>query len=97
MRTLSNGDLVVLSKLEDLFSWRFHLQENGGRSHMKRVGLFEGEDPPSNKRQKVGFDLKASESDRSSRRGEGSASREAVHILQKKKEAAEVRLKTNLF
>ena len=64
---------------------------------MKRVGLFEGEDRPSNKRQKVGFDLKASESDRSSRRGEGSASREAVHIFQKKKEAAEVRLKTNLF
>ena len=56
---------------------------------LKRVGFqsdFEGEgDQPSSKRQKVNSE------DRTRGQGEGSASRELVHILQKKKEAAEVR------
>ena len=91
------GDLVVLSNLADLFSWRFHLGENrdGSSKCLKRVG-FQGDereekDQPSSKRQKVGFDLEASEHSTTRVRGEGSASRELVHILQKKKEAAEVR------
>ena len=86
---LKPGDLVVLSNLGNLFSWRFHLGENrDGSKYLKRVGFQsdEGEDQPSSKRQKVGLD-----SERTRGRGEGSASRELIHILQKKKEAAEVR------
>ena len=79
--------MVVLSNLGDLFSWRFHLTgENSKR--LKRVGFqddCEGEgDQPSSKRQKVDSE------ERRRGQGEGSASRELVHILQKKKEAAEV-------
>ena len=83
------GDLVVLSNLGDLFSWRFYLGENRDDSkYLKRVGFQsdEGEGQASSKRQRVGLD-----SERIRGRGEGSASRELVHILQKKKEAAEVR------
>ena len=93
---------MVLSNLGDLFSWRFHLQENrsssSSSSHLKRVGFQEeeeGEDQPSSKRQKVGLDLEAS--GRTRGQGEGSASRELIHILQKKKEAAEVRLKNHFI
>ena len=96
---LKPGDLVVLSNLGDLFSWRFHLGENSSsRSHLKRVGFQVeegGEDQPSSKRQKVGLDLEAS--GRTRGQGEGSASRELIHILQKKKEAAEVRLKNHFI
>ena len=84
---------MVLSNLGDLFSWRFCLGENReGSKCLKRVGFRsdeEGGNQPSTKRQKVGFDLEAS--NRTRGRGEGSASRELVHMLQKKKEAAEVR------
>merc|ERR1719341_1056454 len=86
---LKPGDLVVLSNLGNLFSWRFHLGENrDGSKYLKRVGFQsdEGEDQPSSKRQKVGLD-----SERTRGRGEGSASRELIHILQKKKEAAEMK------
>ena len=79
----------MLSTLGDLFSWRFHQGEDrDGSKHLKRVGFQsdEGEEQPSSKRQKVGL-----ASDRTRGRGEGSASRELVQILQKKKEAAEVR------
>ena len=90
---------MVLSNLGDLFSWRFHLQENrSSSSHMKRVGFQEeegGEDQPSSKRQRVGLGLEAW--GRTRGQGEGSASRELIHILQKKKEAAEVRLKNHFI
>ena len=89
---LKAGDLVVLSNLGHLFSWHFSLEENRSRSHLKRVGFEEeeeGEEQPSSKRQRVGLASKTLGRIRG--RGEGSASRELVHILQKKKEAAEVR------
>ena len=84
---------MVLSNLGHLFSWNFLLEENRSRSHLKRVGFAEeeeeGEEQPSSKRQRVGLASEAS--GRKGGGGEGSASREFVHILQKKKEAAEVR------
>ena len=84
---------MVLSNLADLFSWRFHLGENrdGSSKCLKRVGFQGDEEQPSSKRPKIGLDLEALEHSTTRGRGGGSASRELVHILHKKKEAAEVR------
>ena len=86
---------MVLSNLGHLFSWRFSLRENSRSiSHLKRVGFEEeeeGEEQPRSKRQRVASEASGRITYAIRGGGEGSASRELVHILQKKKEAAEVR------
>merc|ERR1719391_1719155 len=54
---LKPGDLVVLSNLADLFSWRFHLGENrdGSSKCLKRVGFRGDEEQPNSKRPKLGL------------------------------------------
>ena len=82
---------MVLSDLQDLFSWHFHLRQSGAinSSNLKRSEAADDgeENQPSKKRRKVGFVIKENSEQT---RGREETSRDLVQTLQKKKEAAEV-------